>query len=67
MFLKFDRSMISIPSKASKKHNFNGSQNAAKTNEILQILANTKSNNDEIVNVLLVFYLFCKLFCIHLN
>ena len=55
MFLKFDRSMISIPSKASKKHNFNGSQNATKTNEILQILANMKSNNDEIVNVLLVF------------
>ena len=67
MFLKFDRSMISIPSKASKKHNFNGSQKAAKTNEILQILANMKSNNDEIVNVLLVFHLFCKLFCIHLN
>ena len=67
MFLKFDRSMISIPSKASKKQNFNGLQNAAKTNEILQILANMKSNNDEIVNVLLVFYLFCKLFCIHLN
>ena len=67
MFLKFDRSMISIPSKASKMQNFNGLQNAAKMNEILQILANMKSNNDEIVNVLLVFYLFCTLFCIHLN
>ena len=54
--------MISIPSKASKKHNFNGSQNATKTNEILQILANMKSNNDEIVNVLLVFICFVSFF-----
>ena len=50
--------MISIPCKASKRHNFYALQNATKTNEMLQILATTKSNNDEILNILLVLYDF---------
>ena len=58
MFLKLARSMISISCKASKRQNFYGLQNATKTNEMLQILANMKSTNCETLNILLVLYVF---------
>ena len=58
MFLKVARSMISIPCNASKRHNFYGLQNATTTHEMLQILANMKSTNDETLNILVVLYAF---------
>ena len=58
MFLKLARSMISIPCKASNRHNFYGLQNATKTNGMLQILTNMKLTHDETLNILLVLYAF---------
>ena len=58
LFLKLARSMISIPSKASKMTNLYGSQNALKTNEMLQKLTNMKSKHGETLNIPHVLYCF---------
>ena len=56
LFLKLARSMISIPSKASKMTNLYGSQNAIKTNDMLQKPTNMKSKHGETLNIPHVLY-----------